>query len=108
MVARRTDIMPPELPPPTKPPPSERCSSTTPTSETLTMPLRLPAIYQWPEAAEEGGLAAYGPRFTQLVRELRGRYPPTLPTHPIQVALRTGEKITPQHQKKRRHSCNSE
>jgi PAS domain S-box-containing protein len=31
------------------------------------------------------------PEKTELVRELRGRYPPTLPTHPIQVALRTGE-----------------
>ncbi len=31
------------------------------------------------------------PNKTKLVRELRGRYPPTLPTHPIQVALRTGE-----------------
>ena len=31
------------------------------------------------------------PEKTDLVRELRGRYPPTLPTHPIQVALRTGE-----------------
>jgi signal transduction histidine kinase len=28
---------------------------------------------------------------TELVRELRGQYPPTLSTHPIQVALRTGE-----------------
>jgi putative ABC transport system substrate-binding protein len=25
--------------------------------------LRLPAMYQWPERAEEGGFAAYGPRF---------------------------------------------
>jgi PAS domain S-box-containing protein len=31
------------------------------------------------------------PKKTELVRELRTRYPPTLPTHPIQVALRTGE-----------------
>jgi signal transduction histidine kinase len=31
------------------------------------------------------------PEKTELVRELRGRYPPTLFTHPIQVALRTGE-----------------
>ena len=30
---------------------------------------RLPAIYQWPETAEEGGLAAYGPRFTQVYRQ---------------------------------------
>ena len=32
--------------------------------------LRLPAIYQWPEMAEEGGLAAYGPRVVQLYRQL--------------------------------------
>jgi PAS domain S-box-containing protein len=31
------------------------------------------------------------PEKSELVRELRTRYPPTLPTHPIQVALRTGE-----------------
>ncbi len=31
------------------------------------------------------------PDKTELVRELRGQYPPTLSTHPIQVALRTGE-----------------
>jgi putative tryptophan/tyrosine transport system substrate-binding protein len=28
--------------------------------------LRLPAIYQWPEMAERGGFAAYGPRITQI------------------------------------------
>jgi putative tryptophan/tyrosine transport system substrate-binding protein len=28
--------------------------------------LRLPAIYQWAEMAEEGGFAAYGPRITQI------------------------------------------
>jgi putative ABC transport system substrate-binding protein len=28
--------------------------------------LRLPAIYGWPEAAEEGGFAAFGPRLSQL------------------------------------------
>ena len=28
--------------------------------------LRLPAIYQWPDTAEEGGFAAYGPRFARL------------------------------------------
>jgi putative ABC transport system substrate-binding protein len=28
--------------------------------------LRLSAMYQWPEMAEEGGFAAYGPRITQI------------------------------------------
>ena len=32
--------------------------------------LRLPAMYQWPEMAEEGGFAGYGPRITQWYREL--------------------------------------
>ena len=35
--------------------------------------LRLPAIYQWPETAEEGGLAGYGPRMTQLYRDVFAR-----------------------------------
>ena len=34
---------------------------------------RLPAIFQWPETAEEGGFAAYGPRFDQIIRELHAR-----------------------------------
>ncbi|HEY4237435.1 MAG TPA: GAF domain-containing protein [Gaiellaceae bacterium] len=33
------------------------------------------------------------PEKTELVRELRGQYPPTVATHPIQVALRTGEPV---------------
>jgi len=49
--------------------------------------LRLPVIYQWPETAEEGGLAAYGPRFTEIYRQLanqlakllRGAKPADLP-----------------------------
>ena len=49
--------------------------------------LRLPAIYQWPETAEEGGLVGYGPRLllcyrhvTVLVnRILRGARPADLP-----------------------------
>ena len=50
--------------------------------------LRLPAIYQWPEAAEEGGFVAYGPRLIetfrelmspQLVKLLRGVKPADLP-----------------------------
>jgi putative ABC transport system substrate-binding protein len=32
--------------------------------------LRLPAIYDWPETAEEGGFAAYGPRLSQLFVEV--------------------------------------
>jgi putative ABC transport system substrate-binding protein len=35
--------------------------------------LRLPAMFQWPEIAEEGGFVAYGPRFTQMMRELYAR-----------------------------------
>jgi putative tryptophan/tyrosine transport system substrate-binding protein len=49
--------------------------------------LRLPAMYQWPETAEEGGLVGYGPRITQwfrqlarlLVKVLRGAKPADLP-----------------------------
>src|SRR5262249_58445338 len=35
-----------------------------------TAQLRLPAMYQWPEFAEEGGLMACGPRLSPLLREL--------------------------------------
>jgi putative tryptophan/tyrosine transport system substrate-binding protein len=31
--------------------------------------LRLPAIYQWPETAKEGGLVAYGPSFARMGRQ---------------------------------------
>jgi putative ABC transport system substrate-binding protein len=53
-----------------------------------TAALRLPAIYQWPEVAEEGGLIGYGPRIVQLFRDalarqvikvLRGTKPVDLP-----------------------------
>jgi putative ABC transport system substrate-binding protein len=49
---------------------------------------QLPAIYQWPETAEAGGLAAYGPRYSdvyrqqiarQLVRIFLGAKPADLP-----------------------------
>jgi putative ABC transport system substrate-binding protein len=30
--------------------------------------LQFPAIYQWPEIAEAGGLAAYGPRYVEIYR----------------------------------------
>jgi putative ABC transport system substrate-binding protein len=48
----------------------------------------LPAIYQWPEVAEQGGFIGYGPRLDQLYREivaqqiikiLRGVKPADLP-----------------------------
>jgi putative tryptophan/tyrosine transport system substrate-binding protein len=32
--------------------------------------LRLAAIYEWPEMAEEGGLIGYGPRLTLIYRQL--------------------------------------
>ena len=35
--------------------------------------LGLPAIYQFPEEAEEGGFVAYGPRLVQIFRELIAR-----------------------------------
>ncbi len=35
--------------------------------------LRLPAIYQFPEEAEEGGFVAYGPRVVQVFREQKAR-----------------------------------
>lgn len=50
--------------------------------------LHLPAVYQWPETAEEGGLLACGPRLVQIFRELvavqlvkllRGAKPTDLP-----------------------------
>jgi putative ABC transport system substrate-binding protein len=49
--------------------------------------LHLPAMYQWPAMAEEGGLLGYGPRITDwyrqlaqlLVKVLRGARPEDLP-----------------------------
>jgi putative tryptophan/tyrosine transport system substrate-binding protein len=35
--------------------------------------LRLPAMYQFPETAEQGGLAGYGPRLRQLFRDVVSR-----------------------------------
>jgi len=35
--------------------------------------LRLPAIYQWPEMAEQGGLIGYGPLIVQLYRDIMSR-----------------------------------
>jgi putative ABC transport system substrate-binding protein len=53
----------------------------------LVAAVRLPAIYQWPEMAEEGGLAGYGARFSQVFRQrallavkvLRGLKPADIP-----------------------------
>ena len=33
---------------------------------------RLPAIYQWPESAQDGGLMGYGPSLTEMFRQLAG------------------------------------
>jgi putative ABC transport system substrate-binding protein len=49
--------------------------------------VRLPAVYQWPESAEDGGLLAYGPRNLLCYRHvvslvdkvLRGAKPADLP-----------------------------
>jgi putative ABC transport system substrate-binding protein len=35
--------------------------------------LRLPAAYQWPEMAEQGGLIGYGPLIVQLYRDMMSR-----------------------------------
>jgi putative tryptophan/tyrosine transport system substrate-binding protein len=68
--------------------------------------LRLPAIYQWPETAEEGGLLGYGPRFIELFRErarmvakiLRGSKPDDMPveqptTFELVINLRSANAI---------------
>src|SRR5262245_13152948 len=34
---------------------------------------RLPTIYEWPEMAEEGGFAAYGPRLSELFLDIMPR-----------------------------------
>jgi putative ABC transport system substrate-binding protein len=71
-----------------------------------TTELRLPAIYQWPDTAREGGLLAYGPPFTdvfrqlagQLVKILRGANPTDLPVEQptkfeLVVNLKTAKAI---------------
>jgi putative tryptophan/tyrosine transport system substrate-binding protein len=66
-----------------------------------TIELRLPAIYQWPDTAKEGGLLAYGPRFAevfrllarQLVKTLRGANPADLPVEqPTKFELVVNER----------------
>jgi putative tryptophan/tyrosine transport system substrate-binding protein len=68
--------------------------------------LRLPAIYQWPDLAEQGGLIGYGPRFTevfrlagrQLAKILRGTSPADIPIEQpskfeLVVNLKTAKEI---------------
>jgi putative ABC transport system substrate-binding protein len=68
--------------------------------------LRLPAIYQWPDMAEEGGLLGYGPRMTeqfrllgrQIVKLLRGASPGEIPVEQpskfeLVVNLKTAKDI---------------
>jgi putative tryptophan/tyrosine transport system substrate-binding protein len=66
----------------------------------------LPAIYQWPEIAEAGGLAAYGPNYKQLYRQhagqlaklLRGTKPAEMPVEQpnrfaLVINLKTAEAL---------------
>jgi ABC-type uncharacterized transport system substrate-binding protein len=68
--------------------------------------LRVPAMHQWPEIAEDGGLMGYGPRFTQVFRQrarqvariLRGAKPADIPveqpTHfELVINLKTAQAI---------------
>jgi putative ABC transport system substrate-binding protein len=68
--------------------------------------LRLPAAYQWPETAEEGGLLGYGPRFIGVFRQrarmvakiLNGAKPAELPveqptTFELVINLKTAQAI---------------
>jgi putative tryptophan/tyrosine transport system substrate-binding protein len=68
--------------------------------------LRVPAMHQWPELAEDGGLMGYGPRFIQTFRQrarmvariLRGARPADIPveqpTHfELVINLKTAKAI---------------
>jgi putative tryptophan/tyrosine transport system substrate-binding protein len=68
--------------------------------------LRLPAIYQWPETADEGGLLGYGPSFIEVFRQrgrmvakvLRGVKPADLPieqpsTFKLSINLKTAKSM---------------
>ena len=68
--------------------------------------LRVPAMYQWAEMAEDGGLMAYGARLTQVYRQrarlvvkvLRGAKPADLPveqqtTFELVINLKTAKAI---------------
>lgn len=69
--------------------------------------LRLPAIYQWPENAEAGGLIGYGPRILhlylgirtrQVVKVLRGKKPADIPVErptkfDLVINLKTAKRL---------------
>jgi putative tryptophan/tyrosine transport system substrate-binding protein len=68
--------------------------------------LRLPAVYQWPDSADQGGLIGYGPRFAQVYRQrarqiakiLRGTKPADLPVEQpsnfeLVINLKTAKSI---------------
>jgi ABC-type uncharacterized transport system substrate-binding protein len=68
--------------------------------------LRLPAIYQWPETADDGGLLGYGPSFIEVNRQrarmvakvLRGARPADLPieqpsTFKLTINLKTAKAM---------------
>jgi putative tryptophan/tyrosine transport system substrate-binding protein len=68
--------------------------------------LRLPTIHQWPDMAEDGGFAAYGPRMTEIFRQearmivkvLRGAKPIDIPVEQptrfeLVINLRTAKAI---------------
>jgi putative ABC transport system substrate-binding protein len=74
--------------------------------------LRLPAIYQWPDMAEEGGFAAYGPRRSwvrqreaqMVVKILHGAKPADIPVEQptqfdlvinLRVAKAIGREVPP-------------
>ena len=67
---------------------------------------RLPAIYQWPETADDGGLLGYGPSFIDVFRQrarmvvkvLRGVKPADLPieqptTFKLAINLKTAKAM---------------
>ena len=71
-----------------------------------TAELRMPAIYQFPESAEQGGFAAYGPRLEEiyaqmampLARLLRGEHPRDIPveqptTFELVINLKTARAV---------------
>ena len=72
-----------------------------------TAALRLPAIYQFPESAEQGEFAAYGPRIEQIYRQLaavpvarllRGERPQDMPvqqpaTFELVINLKTAKML---------------